>query len=286
MAIRNVLWVRAHKRSRVGIYAILIAAAVWVLVPFLWAILNSIKTLSETFQTGAIIPFLQFKPTLDSWRQALTGTGVLHALLSSIVVSGGATLLVLAIGIPAAYSLARFEFPIRSRDITLWFLSQRVLPPAVVLVPFYLMMVFFGLIDTWTGLIISYSTFSLAFGVVIMRDVFRDVSKEVEEAAKVEGATAWQIFLFIALPLSLDGIVVTAINVFAFGWNEALFASAFTSRNAQTLASFILASRGTRDIDFNLAAVNTLLAIGPPVILSFFFQRYLARGLSFGAVKG
>lgn len=285
-ATNNVLWLRARGRSRIGIYGILIAATIWVAIPFLWAIINSIKTLNETFQTGAIIPFLQFRPTLDSWHQALNGTGVLHALLSSIVVSSGATMLVLVIGVPAAYSLARFEFPVSSRDITLWFLSQRVLPPAIMLVPFYLMMVFFGLIDTWTGLIISYSTFSLAFGVVIMRDVFRDVSKEVEEAAKVEGATAWQIFLLIALPLSLDGIVVTAINVFAFGWNEALFSSAFTSRNAQTLASFILASRGTRDIDFNLAAVNTLLAIGPPVILSFFFQRYLARGLSFGAVKG
>jgi multiple sugar transport system permease protein len=268
------------------IYLVMLLACAWVLIPFLWAILNSIKTLEETFQSGAIIPFLQFQPTLDSWRQVLTDSGVLHALLSSVVVSGGATILVLVLGVPAAYSLARFDFPMASRDITLWFLSQRVLPPAIVLVPFYLMMVYFGLIDTWTGLIISYSTFSLAFAVVIMRDVFRDVSKEVEEAAKVEGATAWQIFVLIALPLSIDGIIVTAINVFAFGWNEALFASAFTSRNAQTLASFILASRGTRDIDFNLAAVNTLIAIGPPVVLSFFFQRYLARGLSFGAVKG
>jgi multiple sugar transport system permease protein len=284
--MQNVLWLRARPGSKAMIYLIMLLACAWVLVPFLWAVLNSIKTLEETFRSGTIIPFLQFQPTLDSWHQVLTDPGVLHALLSSVVVSGGATVLVLVIGVPAAYSLARFEFPMASRDITLWFLSQRVLPPAIVLVPFYLMMVYFGLIDTWTGLIISYSTFSLAFAVVIMRDVFRDVSKEVEEAAKVEGATAWQIFLLIALPLSIDGVIVTAINVFAFGWNEALFASAFTSRNAQTLASFILASRGTRDIDFNLAAVNTLIAIGPPVILSFFFQRYLARGLSFGAVKG
>ena len=148
------------------------------------------------------------------------------------------------------------------------------------------MMVYCGLIDTWTGLIVAYSTFSLAFAVVIMRDVFRDLGKDIEAAAKVEGATSWQIFLLIALPLSVDGIIVTAINVFAFGWNEALFASAFTSRHAQTLAAFILASRGTRGIDFNLAAVNTLIAIGPPVVLSFLFQRYLARGLAFGAVKG
>lgn len=284
--MKNILWRRASLSQRIVVSGILVLSAAWVLVPFLWAILNSIKSLEETFQAGAIVPFWQFRPTLDSWRQAITDTGILHALLSSIVVSGGATILVLLIGIPAAYSLARFEFPIASRDITLWFLSQRVLPPAIVLVPFYLVMVYLGLIDTWTGLIVSYSTFSLAFGVVIMRDIFRDVSKEIEEAAKVEGASAWQIFLWIALPLSIDGIIVTAINVFAFGWNEALFASAFTSRNAQTLASFILASRGTRDIDFNLAAVNTLIAIGPPVVLSFFLQRYLARGLSFGAVKG
>src|SRR5579875_875389 len=284
--MRSVLWLRARARSRVLVYLLLIASALWVLVPMLWAVLNSIKTLEDTFRAGAIIPFLQFTPTLASWRAVLMDPGVLHALLSSFVVSAGTTVLVLAVSLPAAYSLARFDFFVSSRDLTLWFLSQRVLPPAVMLVPFYMMMVQFHLIDTWTGLIISYSTFSLAFGVVIMRDVFRDVSKEVEEAAKVEGATAWQIFMLIALPLSLDGIVVTAINVFAFGWNEALFSSAFTSRNAQTLASFILASRGTRDIDFNLAAVNTLLAIGPPVILSFFFQRYLARGLSFGAVKG
>ena len=284
--MRSVLWRRARLRSRLVVLGILLFTSVWILVPFLWAIVNSVKTLEETFRSGAIIPFLQFRPTLDSWRQVLSDNSLLHAILSSVVVSGGATALVLAIGIPAAYSLARFEFPISSRDLTLWFLSQRVLPPAVLLVPFYLMMVYFGLIDTWTGLIISYSTFSLAFAVVIMRDIFRDVSKDVEESAKVEGATAWQIFRLIALPLSVDGIIVTAINVFAFGWNEALFSSAFTSRNAQTLASFILASRGTRDIDFNLAAVNTLIAIGPPVILSFFFQRYLARGLSFGAVKG
>jgi multiple sugar transport system permease protein len=165
-------------------------------------------------------------------------------------------------------------------------MSQRVLPPAVMLVPFYLMMVQFHLIDTMTGLIIAYSTVSMAFGVVIMRDIFRDIPKEIEEAAKIEGATPWQIFWKLALPLSRDGIIVTSVNLFAFSWNEALFANSFTSRDAQTLTAFILASRGTRDIDFNLLAVNTLVAIGPPIALSFFFQRYLARGLAFGAVKG
>ncbi len=122
------------------------------------------------------------------------------------MVGVGTTLLVLVIGTPAAYSLARFEFKMKSKDITLWFLSQRVLPPVVALTPFYILLAEFGLIDTSIGLILLYSTFNLAFCVVIMRDIFRDVSKEVEEAARIEGASLWQIFWMIALPLSLDGL--------------------------------------------------------------------------------
>jgi multiple sugar transport system permease protein len=282
----NVLWVRASILSRLLVYILLIGAAVWTMMPFAWAILNSVKTLADTFQAGAIIPFIDFTPTLQSWDEVLSDPQVIRAFVSSVVVSAGTTLFVLLLGVPAAYSLARFEFPIRANDIALWFLSQRVLPPAVVLVPFYLLMVQFRLIDTWTGLIFCYSTFNLAFAVVIMRDIFRDVSTEIEDAAKVEGANAWQVLWMIALPLSLDGLVVTSVLVFAFSWNEALFASALTSQDAMTFSALVLASRSTRGVDFNIASVNTLIGIIPPVILYFFVQRYLARGLSFGAVKG
>ena len=282
----NVLWVRASLWSRLIVYVLLVSAAVFTVVPFLWAIVNSVKTLGDTFRPGALIPFLDFAPTLTSWNEVLSDPQVLRAFTSSIVVSAGTTLFVLILGVPAAYSLARFELPLRSSDITLWFLSQRVLPPAVALVPFYLLMVQLHLIDTWTGLIFCYSTFNLAFAVVIMRDIFRDVSSEIEDAAKVEGASALQVFYLIALPLSLDGLVVTAVLVFAFSWNEALFASALTSQDAMTFSALVLASRSTRGVDFNVASVNTLIGIIPPVILYFFVQRYLARGLSFGAVKG
>ncbi len=283
--MRNILWIRARPATRVVVYCVLVLAAAWVIFPAVWAIVNSFKTTADTFRAGAMIPFLDFAPTMHSWNDVLGDPEARQALLSSTIVSLGTTLLVLILGTPAAYSLARF-FPRRSRDITLWFLSQRVMPPAVVLIPFYLMMVALGLIDTWTGLILCYSTFNLAFAVVIMRDVFRDVSTEVEDAAKVEGASAWQIFWLIALPLSVDGLIVSAVIVFAFTWNEALFASALTSQHATTMPAFILASRSTRGVDFNVASVNTLLAVTPPVILSFFVQRFLARGLSFGAVKG
>lgn len=282
----NVLWVRASYLSRLLVYILLSLAAVFTIVPFLWAMVNSIKTVTDTFQPGAIVPYLNFSPTLQSWHEVLSDPQVVRAFVSSVAVSCGTTIFVLVLGVPAAYSLARFTFPIPSNDIALWFLSQRVLPPAVVLVPFYLLMVQLRLIDTWTGLIFCYSTFNLAFAVVIMRDIFRDVSSEVEDAAKVEGATAWQIFWLVALPLSLDGLVVTSVLVFAFTWNEALFASALTSQDAMTFSALVLASRSTRGVDFNIASVNTLIGIIPPVILYFFVQRYLARGLTFGAVKG
>ncbi len=280
------MWTHSKRGGKVFVYVIAILATIWVIIPFLWAIVNSFKTLNATFTAGAIIPFLNFQPTLDSWKEVLGDPQSINSLMSSTIVASGTTLLVMVLGTPAAYSLARFEFPMQSKDIALWFLSQRVMPPVVVLVPFYILMVQLRLIDTWSGLILLYSTFNLAFCVVIMRDIFRDVSKEVEEAARIEGANLWQIFWMIALPLSLDGLIVSAIIVFAFSWNEALFASALTSQHASTLPAYILASRSTRGVDFNTAAVNTIIAIAPPVILSFFVQRYLARGLSFGAVKG
>jgi multiple sugar transport system permease protein len=282
----NILWIRASLWSRVLIYLLLIVAAVFTLTPFLWAAVNSIKTLAETFQLGAFVPFVQFQPTLDAWRDVLADPQTENAFISSCVVSAGTTIFSLILGVPAAYSLARYEFRMSSNDIALWFLSQRVMPPAVVLVPFYLLLVYLRLIDTWTGLILCNSTFNLAFVVVIMRDIFRDVSTEIEDAAKVEGATPWQIFWMIALPLSLDGLVVSSVLVFAFTWNEALFASALASQDAAPFSALVLASRSTRGVDFNTAGVNTIIGIIPPVIFYFFVQRYLARGLSFGAVKG
>src|SRR6202035_635908 len=222
--MENLLWRNSKWGSKLVAMLIVCLALCWVAIPFLWAIGNSIKS-------GAIIPFLQLTPTLDSWKEVLGDPQSLNCLFSSTLVGVGTTVLVLLIGTPAAYSLARFEFKkMKSKDITLWFLSQRVMPPVVVLSPFYILLAEIGLIYTWTGLILLYSTFNLAFCVVIMRDIFRDVSKEVEEAARMEGASLWQIFWMIALPLSLDGLIVTAFIVFAFCWNEALFASAVTSQ--------------------------------------------------------
>src|ERR1700694_5898148 len=144
----NLLWTHSKPRGKILVYVIAILAAICVLLPFLWAIVNSFKTLEATFSTGAIVPFLNFQPTLDSWKEVLDDPQSINSLLSSGIVAAGTTLLVMVLGTPAAYSLARFEFPWQSKDIALWFLSQRVMPPVVVLVPFYIVMVQLRLIDT------------------------------------------------------------------------------------------------------------------------------------------
>ena len=187
--MENVLWRNSSRVSKFIAMAIACLAAVWVVVPFLLAVENSLKTNIDIFRPGAIIPFLQFTPKLDAWKAVLYDSQLQNCFFSSALVGLGTTVLVLLIGTPAAYSLARFEFKrMKSKDITLWFLSQRVLPPVVVLTPFYILLAESAMIDTWIGLILLYSTFNLSFCVVIMRDIFRDVGKEVEEAARVEGA--------------------------------------------------------------------------------------------------
>ena len=284
--MKRALWLAASPLVKVTTYVVLILATIWVLIPFVWSLQNSFKSVTDTFNPTAVIPFVNYSPSLTSWTKVLTDPGAIRALLSSVIVSAGATLSVLLIGTPAAYSLAHFEFPIRSKHLNFWFFSQRVMPPVVLLTPFFILFVQFRLVDTWVGLILIYTTFNLSFGIVIMRDVFREIGRDISDAAKVDGANTWQIFWLIAIPLCSEGITVTGIIVFSFCWNEALFAAALAPDHAATLATFILASRGTQGVNFGIASVNTLIAIMPPVILSLFVQRYLARGLSFGAVKG
>ncbi|MBA7496267.1 Trehalose transport system permease protein SugB [subsurface metagenome] len=269
--------------SLIGIFLI------WILFFFYWALTNSFKPRLETFNPGSLIPFLHFTPTLDSWillffRQM---ENLPLAVVNSIIVSLGTTGIVLVLGTMAAYSLSRFEFKLlKNKNLVIWFLSQRVLPPVVVLVPFFMILMRLHLLDTRLGLILTYVTFSLPFGIVIMRDVFKDIPLELEEAGLVDGASDFQIFYKICLPLVKNGLIATAIIVFAFCWNEALFAVSLTSSEAQTLPVYILAARKTRGVHFGIAGANTIVAIAPPVILILFIQKYLVRGLTLGAVKG
>jgi len=265
----------------------LIVAAISFL-PFYWAISLSIRNPIETFTVvGLAVPFVQYEPTLANWREEL-GTGETQkSLLNSIIIAIGTSIAVIIIGTPAAYAIARFRFTKPSNsNITIWFLSQRVLPPVVTVIPFFLIMRFFNLLDTRLALIMINVTFNLPFVVVLMRQAFLDLPIELEEAALVDGAGHFTIFWKISLRLAAPSLVAVLLIVLAFTWNEFLFALTIGTVHIRTIPVQMAGAVDTRGIQFWFLAVRALIAVTPPVVLALLVQRYIVRGLSFGAVKG
>ena len=268
------------------IWGVIAIAVVWVLFPFYWAFLNSIKKPADTF-TNTYIPFLQFQPTLEHWITELSTPEIRRALVNSTIISlGGATFSV-ALGTLAAYALARFRYRrMDNGSITTWFLSQRILPPVVVVIPFFLIMRQLQLLDNVFALMLLNATFTLAFPVIILSQMFRELPRELEEAAYVDGASAFQAFVRVALPLVLPGLVATWIICMAFSWNEFLFALSLTTKSAIPMPVIIAGAEHTRGVQFWFVGVRVMLTMLPPVILALLAQRYIIRGLTLGAVKG
>jgi multiple sugar transport system permease protein len=272
--------------GQIVLIAVILLMLVWVLFPFYWAILNSIKAPADTFQP-TWIPFLQFEPTVEHWRSELAIPETRRALLNSTIIAVGAATLSLTIGTLSAYALARFRFRRPSNgSLTTWFLSQRVLPPVVVVIPFFLLMRQLKMLDSVWALVLLNATFTLPFPVIILSQMFRELPVELEEAALVDGATRFQTFSRIALPLVLPGLVATWIICMAFSWNEFLFALTLTTKSAIPMPVIIAGAEHTRGVQFWYVGVRVLLTMLPPTILALLAQRYIIRGLTLGAVKG
>jgi multiple sugar transport system permease protein len=251
-----------------------ICVALLFVFPLYWAFSTSLRNPIDTFTVAGLgIPWLNFEPTLDNWTDQVGTPETLKALTNSTIIAVSASLLALLLGTPAAYAIARFEFRRwRNRDITVWFLSQRVLPPV--------------LLDTHLALILINATFVLPFVVVIMRQTFLDLPVELEEAALVDGTTYWGAFWRIALPLAAPTMAATGLIIFAFCWNEFLFAVAIASQNALTVPVHVAGAIDTRGVQFWFMGVRAMTAIIPPVLIALLAQRYIVRGLTLGAVKG
>ncbi|MGF1474680.1 MAG: carbohydrate ABC transporter permease [Geminicoccaceae bacterium] len=256
--------------------------------PIYWAVSNSLRKPAETFTVAGLgVPFVDFTPTLENWNRQFAVPETYDAFINSTMIASASVGLALILGLPAAYALARFQFfGIPNRDITIWFLSQRVLPPVATAVPFFLLFSTIGLLDTPLALILVNATFILPFCVVICRQTFYDLPIELEEAALVDGATYFTAFLRVALPLAAPAITAAALIMFAFAWNEYLFAVILTIKEAATMPVHIAGGVDTRGVQFWFVAVRSLIAMVPPVLLALFAQRYIVRGLTLGAVKG
>ena len=255
--------------------------------PFWWSISNSLRNPIDTFTTtGVGIPWLNFEPTLGNWKTQLAYPEAQLALYNSSFVAVLSSAIAIIVGLRAAYALARFRFRFPpNKDITIWFISQRVLPPAAAVVPFFMIWNMLGIYDTKFSMIIVQTTFIMPFVIVIVRQTFIDLPIELEEAAMVDGATHIGAFLKVAVPLSVPAITASSLIMFTFAWNDYFFASVLTMKNF-TLPIWAASDVGTRGIHFWFMAVKCMIAIVLPLILCLLAQRYIVRGLTLGAVKG
>ncbi|HEX5991398.1 MAG TPA: carbohydrate ABC transporter permease [Thermomicrobiales bacterium] len=267
------------------VFVVIAVIIVWTLFPIYWAAISSVKSSTDNYG-NLWIPWLHFEPTLKPWRDMFALPEIKSATVISTQLAVGAATLSLVLGTLAAYGIARFRFfrP-QNGSLTTWFLSQRIMPPVIFVAPYFLIMRQAALLDNVWGLTILNATFNMTFPIIILTQMFREVPVELEEAAQVDGASRWEMFFRISLPLVAPGLVVAWMLALAFSWNEFLFAFSSTVQN-RPLSVAIVGAEQTRGVDYQFVGTRTLWAMIVPLIAALLAQRYIVRGLSLGAVKG
>jgi len=284
--------------SRVLIYGALLLWAFISLFPIYWTVTTSFKVAVNVTQ-GHMVPWVDFQPDWKGWRSlglspdtigetSTVRDEFLKRFENSILASVGASILAVVIGSLAAYGLSRFQYrfgPWRNKDISFFFLSQLILPPVVLAMPFLVLYKELALLDTKIGLILVYTLMVLPIVIWIMRDQFDTIPQELEQAALVDGCTVWGAFLRIVLPIALPGMVAAFILSVVLCWNEYFFAALLTSTDAKTLPVMVASQTGSQGINWwSMAALSTA-AIAPLVLIGLFLERYIVKGLTAGAVK-
>ncbi|WP_189401613.1 MULTISPECIES: carbohydrate ABC transporter permease [unclassified Mesorhizobium] len=269
--------------GQAGVYAGLLSMTVIFLFPIVWILGISFKTRQQIFTNP---PLLFWEPTLQNYQQVFKTATFFPALYQSLLISGGAVLLSLVVGAPAAYAMARIPFRGRA-SVYYSLLMMRMLPPMAVLIPMFILFDAFGLRNSSVGVILAYTTFSLPLVVWVMRNFFEELPVEIEESAAIDGASRWATFLRIVLPLSRPGLVAIGLLSLLMAWNDFLFAAVLTNNATQTLP-VLLASYSTADsgVDWGQLAAAGMLVVSPVLLISVLAQRHLVAGLSAGSVKG
>ena len=274
---------RTSRLERIFLNIAIILAIAFFMMPLFWLLTTAFKFGREAF---AIPPkWIFFDFTLRNFQEVIQNTKVFRYLTNSIIITTGATVFSLLLGVPAGYAIARSKSGLIN-TASYFFLLLLMIPPIAMLIPFYLIMRDLHLLGTYAAVIILDTVFDASFVVWMMRSYFQDVPQEMEEAALVDGASHLDAFLKIALPLSLPGIVASALYCIIFSWNDFLFALMLTSPKTKTIPLGILASFSSVEISWGIMAVMSIFAIIPAVIISLFLNRYFVQGLTMGAAKG
>lgn len=275
--------------SRILFYLLLVVIAFYTLFPFYWVFRSAITPDSELFSTP--VSYWPSQPTFDNFRLVLTNALFLRALLNSAIVAGATTLLSLCIGSVGAYALGRFSF--RGRSVLMYLiLSMTIFPQIAVLGALFTMVNTFNLYDTLPALILTYLIFTLPFTVWVLVSFFRTMPEELEQAAYVDGATPFQAFRLVLLPLVAPGLVTAGLLAFIGAWNEFLYALSFTQspeRRTVTLAITLFTpetTTGAYAVAWGQIMAATVVVTIPLIALTLIFQRRILAGLTAGAVKG
>jgi multiple sugar transport system permease protein len=280
----------AQKRSPLGwtiLWLIVAIFTIWTMFPIFWAVITSFKYTGDAYKP-TFIPWIQFKPTLQGWHFVFITAGerTLRSLKNSILIASCSSALVLLLGALAGYSLGRFVFRgWKNKDIAVWILSNRMFPPVAVLIPYFLFMRTLRLIDNPLAIILAHTVLNLPLGVWLMMDFFRDLPRDLEDAAFIDGCSHLGAFFRIALPLAAPGLVAVYVLSFIFSWNEFIFVLVLGFNKAITIPITIAGALTTKGLEFWKVASMSLIGIIPVVILTTFVSKFLVRGLTFGAIK-
>ena len=255
--------------------------AMLIFFPIFWMIVTSFKTEAEAI---ARVPRIFFHPTLANYQAVQERADYLHFAWNSIVISLGSTLLALALAIPSAYGMA-FLPSTRTKDTLLWMLSTKMMPSVGVLVPVYLIYRDLGWLDTKFGLLMIDALMNLPIIIWMLYTFFKEVPREILEAARMDGAGTMQEMVHLLLPLSLPGIVSTSLLAIILAWNEAFWSLNLTAAKAAPLTAFIASFSSPESLFYAKLSAASTMAIAPILVLGWLSQKQLVRGLTFGAVK-
>ena len=262
-------------------------AAAWlvgflIFFPILWMVLTSFKTELDAFATPP--SFLFFDWTTENYATVQTRSDYVHHALNSIIVAGGSTLIALLIAVPAAWSMA-FAPTKRTKDTLLWMLSTKMMPPVGVLVPIYLLYRGLGLLDTRIGLIMILCLGNLPIVIWMLFTYFKEIPKDILEAARMDGATIGRELVYVLTPMAIPGLASTLLLNFILAWNEAFWTLNLSTLEAAPLTVFIASYSSPEGLFWAKLSAASTLAIAPILVLGWFSQKQLVRGLTFGAVK-
>lgn len=252
----------------------------FALFPLVWMVILSFKLDEQMFTT-----ILIFSPTLENFGEVFAQEGFLRSLWNNLVASSLAVGLSLIAGVPAAYALARSQFKGRE-DIAFFFLSLRFAPEILIIIPLYIIYQKVGLIDSAFGLVWVYQLICLPLLIWILRGFFEDISPDIDRAARLDGYSDWQVFFKVLFPMVKHGVVAAALLCFIFCWNSFTFALVLGGASAQTSTVSITSFLAADTVHYGRVAAAALISGLPTVLVALLIQKHLARGLSFGTVKG